>query len=314
MFTGLRLKIRDFFKRNRKIILFILVIWLIVMLVNHFFKNNSFQKFERTTYSEHEAIMDTGIKVPEKLKEPINTTIDTYFNYCNNKQYNEAYAMVSEKCKKIYFPTIEEFKEYIDIVFNEKKIYYLQNFSNYNDVYVYRMRIMEDLMATGLTGKDDLYFYEEKIALEEQDDGSISLSLRQFITTENLDEIYEDAYVKIWVEQRDVFYEQENYHIKVKNKTSNTVVLADTQETSEIILQVGSQNREANNNNLNVVIYPNETKEYTLSFTKFFDEENKVKGIIFNAVRILPQYSGLTDLKKYEISRAEKLYSISMPF
>ena len=87
--------------------------------------------------------MGTGEKVPEKLKEPINTTIDTYFNYCNNKQYNEAYAMVSDECKEVYFPKIEAFKEYIDIVFNEKKIYYLQNFSNYNGMYIYRMRIME---------------------------------------------------------------------------------------------------------------------------------------------------------------------------
>ena len=314
MFTGLRLKIRNFFKKNKKIILVVLALWLIILLVNNFFKNNSFQEFERTTYKEHEAILDTGTDVPEKLKKPINTTIDTYFNYCNNKQYNEAYAMISEECKKVYFPTIEGFKEYIDIVFNENKIYYLQNFSNYNGVYIYRMRIMEDLMATGLTGKDELYFYEEKIALKEEQNGNISLSLRQFITTENMDEIYEDAYVKIWVEQRDVFYEQESYHIKVKNKTSNTVVLADTQESKEILLQVGSENRVSNNNNLNVVIYPNETREYTLNFTKFFDEENSVKGLFFNAVRILPEYSGLTDLKNYEISKAERLYSISMPF
>lgn len=314
MFTGIRLKIRNFFKRNKKIILVLLAIWLIIILINNFFKHNSFQAFERTTYKEHESVMGTGEKVPEKLKEPINTTIDTYFNYCNNKQYNEAYAMVSDECKEVYFPKIEAFKEYIDIVFNEKKIYYLQNFSNYNGMYIYRMRIMEDLMATGLTGKDDLYFYEEKIALKEEKDGKISLSLRQFITTEELDEIYEDAYVKIWIEQKDVFYEEEMYHIRVKNKTSNTVVLADTQELKEIMLQVGTENRASNNNNLNVVIYPDETKEYTLNFTKFFDEENKAKALLFNAVRVLPQYSGFTDLHKSELNKAEKLYSISMPF
>ena len=313
MFTGFRLKVRNFFKKYAKVIIFLLIIWLIIIFVNTFLSNNTFKDFERTTYNEHEAILDSSTKVPEKLKQPINETVDTYFNYCNNKQYEEAYSMISDDCKKVYFPTIDRFKEYVDLVFNEKKIYYLQNYSNYNDIYIYRMRIMEDLMATGLTGKDELYFYEEKIALKEES-GKITLSLRQLITIEDMDEIYEDSYVKIWVEQCNVFYEQENYKIKIKNKTSNTVVLADTQEKNEVLLQVGTENREANNDNLNIVIYPDETKEYTLKFTKFFDDESKTKGLLFNAVRILPKYSGFAELKEYELSKAEKLYSITIPF
>lgn len=313
MFTGIRLKLRNFIKRNRKIIIIVLLLWLLVMVINQFLKNYSFQDFERTTYNEHQAIMDTGETVPQRLEQPINETIDTYFNYCNNKQYEEAYQMVSDDCKRIYFPTLEDFKKYVDIVFDENKIYYLQNFSNYNGTYIYRMRIMEDLMATGLTNKDNLYFYEEKIALKEEDD-KISLSLRQYITSENIEEIYEDDYVKITVKSKDVFYEQEIYNIEVKNKTSKTVVLADTQESNEIILQVGSEMRGTDVDNLYVVIYPEETQEYSLAFTKFYDEENLPAGLIFNAVRILNQYSGFEELKDYELNTAEALYSIEIPF
>lgn len=313
MFTGIRLKLRNFIKRNRKIIIIVLLLWLLVMVINQFLKNYSFQDFERTTYNEHQAIMDTGETVPQRLEQPINETIDTYFNYCNNKQYEEAYQMVSDDCKRIYFPTLEDFKEYVDIVFDENKIYYLQNFSNYNGTYIYRMRIMEDLMATGLTNKDNLYFYEEKIALKEEDD-KISLSLRQYITSENIEEIYEDDYVKITIKSKDVFYEQEIYNIEVKNKTSKTVVLADTQESNEIILQVGSEMRGTDVDNLYVVIYPEETQEYSLAFTKFYDEENLPAGLIFNAVRILNQYSGFEELKDYELNTAEALYSIEIPF
>ena len=313
MFTGIRLKLRNFIKRNRKIIIIVLLLWLLVMVINQFLKNYSFQDFERTTYNEHQAIMDTGETVPQRLEQPINETIDTYFNYCNNKQYEEAYQMVSDDCKRIYFPTLEDFKEYVDIVFDENKIYYLQNFSNYNGTYIYRMRIMEDLMATGLTNKDNLYFYEEKIALKEVDD-KISLSLRQYITSENIEEIYEDDYVKITIKSKDVFYEQEIYNIEVKNKTSKTVVLADTQESNEIILQVGSEMRGTDVDNLYVVIYPEETQEYSLAFTKFYDEENLPAGLIFNAVRILNQYSGFEELKDYELNTAEALYSIEIPF
>ena len=313
MFTGFRLKVRNFFKKNRRIIIFLVVIWLLVMVVNQILKRYSFEDFERTTYNEHQAIMDTGETVPEKLKQPINETIDTYFNYCNNKQYEEAYNMVLEECKRIYFPTLEDFKKYIDIVFDENKVYYLQNFSNYNDTYIYRMRIMEDLMATGLTNKDDLYFYEEKIALKEND-GKISLSLRQYITSENIEEIYEDEFVKINVKSKDVFYEQEIYTVEIKNKTSNIIVMADSQENNEIILQVGTESRTTDNDNLYVVVHPNETQTFSLNFTKFYDEEKSSVGLIFNAVRILPQYSGFEELKDYELSIAKKLYSIEIPF
>jgi len=314
LFTGFRLRIRQFFRRNKKVITFVLILWLVVIMVNEFLKTNTFEEFQRNSYNEHEAVLSMGDKVPESLKQPINETIDRYFNYCNNKQYSEAYQMVSEECKEIYFPTLDEFKKYIDMVFTENKIYYLQNYSNYNDKYIYRMRIMEDLMATGLTGEKFLYFYEEKIVLEEKEDGTISLSLRQFVSNDLIEEVYEDDNMKIYIDDRDVFYEEEYYHIRVKNKTSNTIVLADTQEMKEVLLQVGSEKRSCNNDNLNLVIYPEETKDFTLSFTKFFDENEVANKLIFNTVRILSKYSGFSDLQDYEINNAEDLYSIEIPF
>lgn len=313
MFVSIRLKVINFFKRNKKLIFTVLLLWVIIVIANNFLKTTSFEEFNRTTYSEHESVLGSSEKVPDKLIEPINQVIDTYFNYCNNKNYEEAYAMVSDECKKIYFQTLDDYKEYIDIVFDANKIYYLQNFSNYDGYYIYRMRIIEDLMATGLTGKDELYFYEEKIVLKE-DNGKISLSLRQFIANQNIGDIYEDDYIKIWIESKDVFYENEIYNLKIKNKTTNTVVIADGLENKEVFLRVGSQDRTPNNNNLRIVIPAEETKEFFVDFTKFFDETNIIKGIYFNNVRILKQYSGIEQFKEAELENAERLYSIEIPF
>ncbi len=128
--------------------------------------------------------------------------------------------MVSDECKEVYFPKIEAFKEYIDIVFNEKKIYYLQNFSNYNGMYIYRMRIMERLDGNRANRKRRLVFLWRKNSFKKKKkDGKISLSLRQFITTEELDEIYEDAYVKIWIEtKRCILWRRNVSYIRVKIK------------------------------------------------------------------------------------------------
>ena len=314
MFTGFRLAVRRFFKRNRKLIVVVLIVWIIIIIVNNYLRNVSYEEFDRTTYDKHTSLLNDTQTVPDKISEKIDTTIATYIDYCNDKNYEMAYSMISEDCKRVYFDTIDEFKKYVDTIFNEEKVYYLQNFSNYNGYYVYRIRILEDMMSTGLTGKDEIYFYEEKIVLTEKENGEIALSVRQFVATEDINEIYEDDYIKMWIESKDVFYEKETYTIKVKNKTQKTVVLADKNELNELQIKVGIEARVSSENNLRIVLMPEETNTYTREFVKFADEESRTSGIIFNNVRVLPQYSGIKYFHQDEIDNAEALYSIQIPF
>lgn len=314
MFTSLRLNIRHFFIRNRRKIFIVLLVWLIIMIANAFLKTYTPEIQLNTVYQPHSSIMDSAQTVPSNLQEPIEQLIDTYFNYCNTKQYEQAYAMISDNCKSIYYPTIENFKTYVDTVFDEDKIYYIQNFSNYDDVYIYRVRILENILKTGLTGKQDLAYYEEKISIQEDEQGNLKLSTRQYIKSENLDDVYEDDYMKIWLEKKDVYYEQEVYTMKIKNKTDNIVVIADGTEEYEVFLQVGTQKREATNDNNYIVLQPGETGSYQLKFAKFYDEDNKTYGMAFNAVRVLKSYTGLSITKQQELNNAVKLYSIELPF
>ena len=312
MFTDIRLRIRHFFKKNSKIILVVLIIWLLLLIANIFLKNQEPEIERKTTYEPHTPIMDSIQKVPEKLKQPINELIETYFNYCNSKQYENAYHMLSQTCKDEYFPSIEIFKQYVDIVFNEDKIYYIQDFSNKDNVYIYRMRILEDIMKTGLTGKKDLSYYEEKVIIEEKD-GQLFLSIREHITTDELDGVYEDDYIKIWLEEKAVGYETEKYTIKIKNKTSNYAVLVDGTEESEALLKVGIENRKQLDDNLTIVLLPEKTETYELTFTKFYDEADIADTLIFGAVRILKNYTGLSITREEEMKNAVKLYSIQIP-
>ena len=315
MFTSFRLRIANFFRKHKRTVFGILLAWVIIIFINDFFKNNSFESFQRTTYSPNTPVIDTtGQTVPDNLKQPINTLVDTYFNYCNTKQYDKAYAMLSQECKNIYYPTLQDFKDYVDLVFNENKVYYMQNYSNYNNVYIYRIRIMEDILKTGLTGESDIQYYEEKIAISQDASGKLWLSIREFITTEPMDVVYEDDYMKVRVLQRDVFYENETYTVEVKNKSDYIMVLADGTENPEMALQVGSSTRAPNDSNLYVVIQPGETQTFTVNFTKFYDESSQSTGLTFNAVRVLKTYSGSPATKQYELDNAVKLYSAQVVF
>lgn len=309
-----RIRIGRFFKRNMKVIVIVLILWLCVLVINNMLKGYKPQETLNTTYNQHESVLGSKEQVPTQLKEPINELVDQYFNYCQNKEYENAYNMLSEGCKSIYFAKIDDFKKYVDTVFNSEKIYYIQNYSNYKNYYIYQIRIFDNIMKTGMTGVKDISFYEEKIVISQDKDGKLRLSIKQYINSETMNDVYEDDYLKIWIEKKDVFYEQERYTIKIKNKSQYIAVLADGQEQYESILVVGSQNRDAINSYLNLVINPGETNAYELDFTKFYDETYLSKGMIFNAVRILKTYTALESMHKYELKNAEKLYSIEIPF
>ena len=90
MYTDLRIKVRDFFKRNKSKILIILIIWLIVIIINFILKYYKAPQIPVTSYSPHTAIMDDST-VPKKYQDEIENLINKYIQYCNNKEYEEAY-------------------------------------------------------------------------------------------------------------------------------------------------------------------------------------------------------------------------------
>ena len=155
-----RLKVRKFFREHKRVIIIIVIIWGLIIAINYFLKGKQEPVKPITTYDPHSPVMDETDKVPDEYKEPINNLIDNYVNYCNNKEYENAYNLLSNEFKSKYCNTLDGFKSYVDELFDEKKIYNIQNYSNVDNVYVYRIRLLEDILATGTT---DGYEYKEEM-------------------------------------------------------------------------------------------------------------------------------------------------------
>ena len=84
---------------------------------------------------------------------------------------------------------------------------------------------MEDLMATGLTGKE-LYTDEEKFVFTE-DDESLKLAISGFVRKNDLNIFAEDENLKVNIDCKYVFYDYELYKVTITfNKTplSNSLV------------------------------------------------------------------------------------------
>lgn len=307
----IRLKIRDFFRKHKKKIAIIIIIWAVVIAINYFLKNQKPAEVTPiTTYEPHSPVMDEGDRVPESYKQPINVLIDSYVNYCNNKEYENAYNLLSNEYKTKFLNNIDDFKEYVNVKFATKKLYNIQNYSNIDNSYVYRVRFLEDILASGTT--NGYGYYEEKIVVKLEGD-TLKLALDGYIREEEVGIQAEDNYLKMKIIKKDVFYDKVRYKIEFTNKTSNYIVFQDGTELSEIQLQLTNEKRDlVTRSDSNIVILPNQTKEVTLVFEKFIEEDDSDIAIKLNAIRVLPQFSGDINKAKQEKENALKLYSLTI--
>lgn len=312
--SKLRLKTINFCKRNKKAIFIFIIIWLIVIIINMILKNRQ-PKIEQpsTTYTPHISVLDDEKETPEKYQKPIENLVDTYFNYCNNGEYEKAYDLITTDCKKKNYPTLEQFKSYIDEVFEgKKKIYNIQNYSIVDNKYIYDIRILDDILANGTT--DGYYYYEEKFVLIEEN-GDFKLSIAQYIGEEKPNVKIEDDNIIVEVLNKSVDYETETYTIKVTNKTDNFIVISDNTQKNEIVLDLGEQTRKPTNMvTANFFVKPNSSKTQEVVFNKFYDDGLTAKKIILGSIRVLKEYDWKNGTTQENLDNAVKLYGLEIRF
>lgn len=312
MFTKFRLKIRNFIRDNRKKIIIIILVWLLIFIINFLLGIRKQKVVLNTSYKPNKSVIDSADSVPEKDHKKISNILDTYFNYCNNSEYDNAFKMLSDSCKeKAFNNDINKFIEYVKSIYTEKKRYSIQNYSNYENKYIYTMKIFNDIITTGLTGEEYSY-YEEKVIMTKEND-EIKLNVGDFIDKIDLKRVVEDDYSKIRILSKAIFYDHEEYYIKITNKTDYIMVMSSIYESDEILLDLGNIRRQMTNPNSEIVLNPGETKEYTIKFQKYADEEEEAQAIILNKIRILKSYTGKEENSEKEKSNAIKLYSLTIP-
>lgn len=313
MFLKWRLKIRNFFKKYKRVIFIVLIVWLVIIAINFFLGRRSETPMLNTTYNPHEVVLTSDTEVPEKLQTPIEDTIDDYINKCNNKDYSGAFELLTTDCKThVFGDSLDNFTTYASSVFPNKKRYSIQNYSNFGQAYIYNVKLIDDIIATGLTNQSYAY-YEEKFAVKE-DDGKIKLNVNDYMGFNDLKKVAEDDYLKIRVENKEEFYSFEIYSVKITNKTDKKIVLYDGIVGNELSLISGQDERNPINVKDTITLEPGETRTFEITFNKYYDESTKASEIAFNKIRIMTeQYTGTEETEEEELSKAERTYSITIP-
>ncbi len=312
MFLKLRLQIRNFFKKHKNVIIVVFIIWLIVIIVNYLLSHRKKEETISVTYAPHESVLKSDFDVPKELQTPIEDFIDNYINKCNDKDFSGAYSMLTDSCKRYVFDDSEDnFIQYVKSVFDTNKRYSIQDYSNYGSYYIYEVKIIDDILATGLTNQEFSY-YTEKWAIS-QDGKNLKLNVRDYMGHSELKRNGEDDNLKVRIEARDEYYGYEIYTIRITNKTEKDVVMFDTLYGNEIVLESGSDSRMPSNVSAEIHLIPEETRTFQVTVPKFYDESQKTSSITFNKIRIMnDMYTGHEQTIEEEEEHTEKTYSMSI--
>lgn len=314
--TELRLKIRHWFKKYGKITFIVAIVFITVFILNRYLMTADDIKIPETTYNPSVSILKDGNVAPKKIQETAEKMIDEYVGYCNEGNYKKAFNMLSSDCQKYEFnDNVVEFAEYVLTKMPTPKVHSIQNYSIYKKYYIYEVKYIDDILASGLTNQT--YNYStEKITFTKNNDGSYNMLVGNFISYDKINNISENEYIKVDVMDRLVNYSTEIYNVKFTNRTDSTVVVADNIEGNEIGLALPQEYRNKKNTNDTIILGPGESETHELVFTKFFDDGDDSKSILFSSIRVIENYKGedgTEEEQRQEIDNAIAKFSVEVP-
>lgn len=171
----------------------------------------------------------TGGKVSSNDIKNTQDVLDKFFGYCNNKDLNKAYEMLTDKCKELVYPNVNLFKSnYYDNVFGgETKMYSFENWSGN----IYKVTLEDDILSTG------------KVSLESDKKNDYvtivdnKLNISTYIESKDINKQTNSGDISVLVKAKNVYMDYEEYHVFVRNNTGNTILLGDVGNSKSIVLQ-----------------------------------------------------------------------------
>lgn len=239
---------------------------------------------DNTSLTTDKSVVSGGIVNEEKLEEDI-TIIEQFINLCNNKQFEQAYELLSNDCKSnVYNNSYNNFKRiYCDKIFSTKKTYTSENWSGD----IYKIRLVEDILATGQSSTSGTAIQEWYTVVEENDELKLNINNyigeKVFNSTSNT---VNDITIKIL--KSNTYKDYENYTIEVTNNTENTIYLDDGEDTSTIYIQDsnGVKHEAASSEIIfsTFVLTKGQTQRYTIKFTNSYISNREITQMVFDKI------------------------------
>lgn len=305
--------LRTVLSENRYKILGVIIAIILVLLVIRFFnemakqsnkeavENNQNTNIQSSTYKPEQTVIQ-GENVSNVQQEKNNNIMDDFIKYCNQKEVEKAYNLLTDECKETIFNSkIQNFEQdYINKIFNTQKTYSMQSWIQASGSYTYKVKIMEDMLSTGKTGDyiEDYYTIVNK-------NGEYKLNINSYVGRRNINKSAEKDNISITVNTKDIYMDYETYNIKVQNNSDKSIIL-DNQKNEKSVYITGNNGvtyrafmYELNNVYLN--IKPRIYRNINIRFNKIYNVNIKSETMNFtNIIKDAENYNKLQNKSDYK--------------
>lgn len=304
--------LRRFYYQNKitiwKTILIIALILGIIQLLNFWAKQNSTKTSNsvnntslnvnisnhNNSYISNSSIV-SGNKITEEQAESINSTINKFLDYCNNKEVSKAYEMLSSNCKESLYPTEERFaNEYCLKNFQGDNVFTIENWIGDT----YKIKIQQNSLTTGKIDNTAIQDYITIVKEDAQD----KLNINSYIRKQNIDKVVQEKSIIVNIKSKETYMDYEIYNIEITNQTGYTIMLDDLQGETIYLLDKNDNKYNAFIHELslnNMIIRNNYTNKISIKFASAYTSKKSIQNLVFS--KIILNYGNQQQQSKYEI-------------
>lgn len=306
-----------YYNQNRKKIWGTLIIiasaFLLLQLVNYFYKISveKRQQVEKLPETSENISTDTtkittdnsvvtGKKLDDDKLKSETAVIKDFVSYCNEKELQKAYDLLTEECKEQMYHTLEAFEQaYYNDVFNgEKKIASVENWVNNT----YKVRIADDMLEKGKS--NDGYAKQDYMTIQEVN-GENKLNINSYIGYTKIDKTTKQDGFTVEVVSKNTYMKEEEYTLKVTNHTKNRMVLDQRNDVKSLYIEDSKGSKHSSYSHEltepNLTVPARQTKTITIKFYSSYIATKKIKRIVFSDALIY------NDLENREIQLQAKI-------
>lgn len=299
--------------KNKIIITILIVVFIIILIQTINYILGQIQNEPQPSNSDiedtsrpSESVM-TGERLPEETTDNNIEIISQFVEFCNNREYENAYNLLSQDCKEELFATLDIFiTDYCNNIFTTNITYNLELWDYTDNTYTYRIVYFENnILATGnVNSSNNIEDYITIIVTDEE-----KLNIKNFIEKENINksQTTDGQEITITVNDRYIYNNYEKYEITIRNNTDKTILISDGINSNDICLV--DVNEAEYNSMMNEVpltsmeVAPKEEKTIYIRFYKMYNLYREIDEISFKNI--------ILDKESYE-QNADDVQKIDM--
>lgn len=306
-----------FYNQNRKklfvIGIIIVFLFILLQLFNNILKQrdenikSNINIIKNTNKIENENILisDKSISNGKRLSDSkLNEDIDIikkFIEFCNNKEFEEAYDLLTDECKEEMFSNLNDFVNiYYTSLFNgEEKNYTIENWSSNT----YQVNFIGDILSTGKV--DEVKNKQDYITIVNQGNNEYKININNYFGRTNINRQTERENIKINIESKDTYNDYEIYNISVENNTNNTILL-DTGDNPKSVYLLDDKdmkyyfyNNEIVQNKL--IIKDGLKSKLKIKFYNSYSSTRSIEQLVFSKMILnYNEYKELEDKTQYD--------------